>query len=189
MKPYTPTHFGTITQALHWATALLVLIAFIYGPGGSEERIFSSARDLDRHIHETLGLSVLALTTLRILWRPFDRQPEAPHASRWMRTAATAVQAMLYVLLFALPMTAIAGSWLEGHPLTLLGGVEIAPLVGKSHALGATIATIHTWLGDSIMWLAGLHALAALYHHYVLRDEVLASMLPRRLSIWRPRRE
>jgi cytochrome b561 len=104
-----------------------------------------------------------------------------------MRAAAAAAQAMLYVLLFALSMTAIAGSWLEGHSLTLLGGLEIAPLVGKSHDLGATIATAHTWLGDSIMWLAGLHALAALYHHYVLKDEVLASMLPRGLSIWRPR--
>ena len=37
-------------------------------------------------------------------------------------------------------------------------------------------------IGDAILWLAGLHALAALYHHLVLKDGVLASMLPRWIS-------
>jgi cytochrome b561 len=95
-----------------------------------------------------------------------------------MGIAAKAVQASLYVLLIALPVTAIAGAWLEGHPLTLLAGAQVAPLVAKSHDLGASIARLHTWLGDAIMWLAGLHALAALYHHFTLRDGVLVSMLP-----------
>jgi cytochrome b561 len=86
----------------------------------------------------------------------------------------------LYVLLFAVPLTAITGAWLEGHPLTLLGGVAIAPWLAESHASGAQIAEIHTWLGDAILWLAGLHALAALAHHFLLRDGVLLSMLPGR---------
>jgi hypothetical protein len=73
----------------------------------------------------------------------------------------------------------IAGAWLEGHPLTLLGGVEVAPRIGELHDLGATIATIHTWLSDAILWLAGVHAIAALCHHFVLKDRVLLSMLPR----------
>ena len=47
-----------------------------------------------------------------------------------------------------------------------------------SHALGNTFAELHGWLGDAILWLAGLHATAAIYHHQILRDGVLASMLP-----------
>ena len=96
-----------------------------------------------------------------------------------MGVAATAVQVALYALLFAVPLTAIAGAWLEGHPLTLLGGIEIAPRLATSHDAGKTIAELHTWLGDAILWLAGLHALAGLYHHFVVRDGVLVSMLPR----------
>ena len=76
------------------------------------------------------------------------------------------------------PLTAISGAWLEGHPLTLLGGVEVRPLLARSHNLGAWLANLHTWLGDTILWLAGLHALAALFHHFILKDGVLASMLP-----------
>ena len=51
-----------------------------------------------------------------------------------------------------------------------------------SHALGNTFAELHGWLGDAILWLAGLHATAAIYHHKILRDGVLASMLPLRAA-------
>jgi cytochrome b561 len=175
--------YGNVAQAIHWVTAILVLVAFLYGPGGSEERVYSPARDFDRQLHETLGICVFGLVVMRVLWRMVDSQPDPPQVSRWMGIAAKAVQWVLYLLLFALPLTAIAGAWLEGHPLTLLGGVEIAPLLGLSHDVGAKIATLHTWLGDAILWLAGLHALAALYHHFVLKDGVLASMLPRWLPL------
>jgi cytochrome b561 len=175
--------YGGAAQAFHWATAVLVLVAFIFGPGGSEERVYAHARDFDRQVHETLGLCVLALVMLRILWRLVDARPAPAPVSRWMRLAAAAVQAGLYGLLFAVPLTAIAGAWLEGHPLTLLAGVEILPLVAKAHASGAAIATLHTWLGDTLLWFAGLHALASLYHHVLLRDGVLVSMLPRWLPV------
>jgi len=170
--------YGVVAQVFHWVTAILVLVAFIYGPGGSEQRVYSPARDFDRQLHETLGLCVFALVVMRILWRMVDTRPDRPEVPRWMDAAAKTVQSMLYLLCFALPFTAITGAWLEGHPLTLLAGMNIQPLLGTSHDLGATIARIHAWLGDAILWLAGFHALAAIYHHVVLKDGVLASILP-----------
>ena len=178
--------YGIVAQIFHWVTAILVLVAFIYGPGGSEQRVYSPARDFDRQLHETLGLCVFALVVMRILWRMIDTRPNPPEVPRWMDVAAKAVQWTLYLLLFALPFTAIAGAWLEGHPLTLLAGVKVPSLLGISHDLGASIARIHTWLGDAIIWLAGFHALAALYHHLVLKDGVLASILPRWVPLRQP---
>jgi cytochrome b561 len=182
MDQHAPMRYGSVAQAFHWVTAILVLVTFIYGPGGSEQRVYSPARDFDRQLHETLGMCVFALVVLRILWRMVDSRPVSPQVPRWMAVAAKAVQGILYLLLFALPITAVAGAWLEGHPLTLLAGLEIPPLLGRSHDAGAQIATLHTWLGDAILWLAGFHALAALYHHIILKDGVLASMLPQRLK-------
>jgi cytochrome b561 len=95
-----------------------------------------------------------------------------------MGVLAATVQVLLYVLLFALPITAVSGAWLEGHPLTLLGGITVEPLLAQNHSLGETLAELHGWLGDAILWVAGLHALAALYHHWVLGDGVLVSILP-----------
>ena len=175
----TRTRYSTAAQVLHWATAILVLVAFIYGPGGSETRVYSAARDFDRRLHETLGLSVLLLTVIRVAWRALDRQPEPPAVPKWMDAAAKFVQGLLWALLFVVPLTAITGAWLEAHPVTWLGG-DIGPWLPESHATGRKIAELHTWLGDAILWVAGFHALAAIYHHFILHDGVLRSMLPSR---------
>ena len=180
MGSKTITHYSAPTQLLHWLTAILVLVAFVYGPGGSEERVYSAARDFDRQLHETLGLCVLALAVIRMLWRTVDKRPATPPVAPWMQLAAGTVQVALYVLLFAVPLTAISGAWLEGHALTLLGHVTVPPPIAKSHVIGAKLAEVHTWLGDVILWLAGAHAAAALFHHCVFRDGVLRSMLPHR---------
>ena len=92
------------------------------------------------------------------------------------------VQGILMVLLIALPLTAITGAWLEGHPLTLLGGIEIPPALGTAHDLGKTIANIHGWLGDAVIWIAGGHAVAAIYHHFYRKDDILVLMLPHWLT-------
>lgn len=186
MQETARTRYGSLAQIFHWLTAILVLIAFIYGPGGSEQRVYLPGRDFDRQLHETLGLCVFALALLRVLWRLVDKSPDPAQLARWMSLAAKAVQGLLYLLLFALPITAIAGAWLEGHPLTLLAGLEIQPPFGVAHDVGAKLAKIHTWLGDAILWLSGLHALAAIYHHIFLKDGVLASMLPRWLPLRQP---
>lgn len=179
MDQRSVTRFGNVAQVFHWVTAIFVLAAFIYGPGGSEQRVYLPARDFERQLHETLGLCVLALVVLRLLWRMVDTRPDPLPLARWMELSSRAVQGALYLLLFSVPLTAIAGAWLEGHPLTLLGSVQIPSLIGKSHSTGVTIAEIHTWLANAILWLAGFHALAAIYHHVVLKDDVLTSMLPR----------
>src|SRR5689334_24289516 len=100
------THYGPLAQALHWITAIVVLAAFIYGPGGSEQRVYSAARDFDRQLHETLGLAVLLLSAVRLGWRWVDRRPDPPAVSRWMGLASRTVQVVLYVLLFVVPLTA-----------------------------------------------------------------------------------
>ena len=188
MTRESASRYGGVTQALHWMTAVLVVVAFTYGPGGSEQRVYSAARDFDRQLHETLGMCVFALVVLRVLWRMVDTRPEAPPVPAWMGFLATLVQATLYLLLFALPLTAISGAWLEGHSVTLLASIEIPAPFASSHDLGASIASIHTWLGDAILWVAGLHALAVIYHHVVLRDGVLASMLSRWIPLKHPAR-
>jgi cytochrome b561 len=174
--------YGAVAQAFHWVTAVLVLAAFTLGPGGSEEHVYAAAGDADRQLHETLGLCVFALVLLRVLWRMVDERPEPPAVPRWLGTAAKVVQATLYVLLLAVPLSAITGAWLEGHPLTLIDGLRVAPWLPSDHGTGAVIAEIHGWLGDLVLWLAGLHAVAALYHHFFLKDGVLLSMLPRGMA-------
>src|SRR5690242_7289252 len=132
-----PVRYGRVAQGFHWITAVLVVTAYVYGPGGSEQRVYSPARDFDRQLHETLGMCVFALVLMRVLWRMIDIHPDPPQVPRWMGIAAIVTHYALYLLLSSLPLTAISGAWLEGHPLTLLAGVEIAPSFNLHHNAGA----------------------------------------------------
>jgi len=83
MQGRTITRYSTPTQVLHWLTAMLVLLAFIYSPGGSEERVYSAARDFERQLHETLGLCVRVPTTPTVQpYRSLGQLPTSPHSKR-----------------------------------------------------------------------------------------------------------
>lgn len=172
----TESRFGGVAQILHWLTALLVLAAFLVSSGGPPSRVYGDANAANLLLHESLGLAVFVLVAARLLWRSFDRIPDEPAMPRWMALLSRTVHWMLYFLLVAVPATAILGAWFGGHPVTVYGVGAIGPFFAPWDA-GETLAEIHGLLGDIIIWLAGLHASAALYHHFVRRDRVLRAML------------
>jgi len=184
MHRQSTSHYDAPSRAFHWLTAILVTIAFILGPGGFGRLMrqgIDPATRSDIVWHETLGLSVLVLTVLRLLWVAW--RPAAPRIpmAGWMRTTARLVHAALWTLLLALPLSALLALGSESHPLTLLGGVRIdqMPVIANSAiAKLADWGDVHQFLGDAVMWLAGLHAAAAIYHHVFFKDGVLLSMLP-----------
>jgi cytochrome b561 len=155
---------------------MLVLAAYVLSKGDGYS-LYSAAADGLRRIHETLGVLVFIVVVPRLLWRLVGSTPAKRQMPRWMTVAAKLVQFALYVLLVAIPATAVLGTWLEGIPITL-PGFDIAPQITKAHGLGQLIMEIHTTLGNSILWVAGVHVAAALFHHFYLRDEVFRSMIP-----------
>ncbi len=186
MQPTRTPHYDAVSRALHWITAIVVVVAFVLGPehfGREMRQGLDPATRSDIVWHESLGLAVFALTALRLLWlvvRPAAPRFEMP---AWMRAAATLMHVLLWALLLLLPVTAMLALGSEGHPLTLLGGVRVdrLPVIAESAlARLADWGDVHKVLGDAIVWLAGLHAAAAVMHHVALKDGVLLAMLPPR---------
>lgn len=172
--------YSATARMFHWLTVLLVLVAYIMSVGGPETRVYAAVNNLSRGSHELLGISVFALTVVRVCWRAIFPSPKSPEMPAWIEVGARLGQWAIYALLVLVPVTAILGAWLEGHPLTLLVVGNIQPWLPQSPQLGLELGNIHGWLGDALIWLAGLHATAALYHHFWRRDTVLLSMLPGR---------
>lgn len=188
MQQQPKTSYDGISQAFHWLTALLVVTAFILGPehfGRLMKQGIDPASRIDIVWHESLGIVVLVLTVLRLVWVTLRAStPQFPMAP-WMRVTGQLVHMVLWALLLALPVTALLALGSEDIPLTLLGGIRVEPIpLVKASGIGALTdwGDVHKLLGDAIVWLAGLHAAAAIYHHLVLQDGVLKSMLPRRDS-------
>jgi cytochrome b561 len=155
---------------------MLVLAAYVLSIGDGNS-LYSAAADGLRRIHETFGLLAFTVVVVRLLWRLIDGTSAKQPMPGWMAAAAKLVHFALYALLIAIPATAVVGTWLEGIPVTL-PGFDISPQITRAHGLGQLIMEIHTILGSAILWVAGIHAAAALFHHFYLRDEVLQSMVP-----------
>lgn len=170
----TASCYGICYRTLHWSTVILVISAFLLSKGDPYS-LYSGGADAIRRIHETLGVLVLIVIVLQLLWRALNTMPTEQPVSRRMALSAKFVRIGLYAHLIAIPLTAVLGTWLLGLPLTLLG-VDIAPQIAEAHRLGQLMINLHTTLGETILWLSGGHATAALFHHLYLRDNVLKSM-------------
>jgi len=189
--PHAPetTHYDAPSRYLHWNTAVVVVIAFILGPehfGRLMRGGVDPATRNDIVWHESLGVLVFVLTAARLIWLAV--RPAPPHfaMATWMALAAKLVNVALWALLLLLPITALLALGGEGHPLTLLGGLRIDRMPAIADSAVAKLADwgeVHGLLGDTLMWLAAVHAGAAVVHQVALKDGVLAAMLPPRKKI------
>lgn len=182
--PARVPRFDPLSRLLHWLTALIVLAAFILGPEGFGRLMrqhVDPATRADIVWHETLGATIFVLTLVRLLWLAWrPAAPQVPMAPL-MRRASKAVQGLLWLLMILLPLTAVLSLSRDQAPLTLLGDLRLDAipfLAGSALARLADWGDVHGFLGDAILVLAGIHAVAAIYHHFVLKDDVLRTMLP-----------
>ncbi len=169
-------HYDSVTIALHWASALLVALLFLIGK--TIDYAPNGALRIDyRSLHMALGVSLLVVFTARVIWRFAHGGVLPPEGNVWLARAARLVHWILYLLIPITLLLGLANVWVRGDVVFSLfkvpaydpGDKALRELIGGWHALAA----------DAIMIVAGLHAAAGLFHHYVLRDGVLRRMLPR----------
>ena len=178
MNTATNARYGLINIMLHWLT-LLVLIG-VYAcinltdlyPRGSDMRA------LLKSWHFSLGLSVLLLAAVRLFVGAWgDKPPIAPEPPLWQSRLSAAVHVALYGLMIAMPLL----GWLllsaSGEPIHYFGW-QLPGLVAENQVLAERVKDLHETIGSIGYFLIGAHALAALYHHYVLHDNTLLRMLP-----------
>ncbi len=175
MQPLSPQErFSRPAILLHWAIFVLVALAYlaieIRGPKGSASRIFWTAT------HFWAGFSVLILSIVRVAWRSY-RSPPAPEADLpILQLLSKASHLVLYIFIITQPILGILTINLGGHPVNL-PGLGSFTVIGPDHDLAKTVKDIHETLGNVFYWVIGLHALAALWHHFVKRDNTLRRII------------
>jgi cytochrome b561 len=174
----SPEGYGAVAMALHWAVVVLLLCAWLTGQFG-DALPRGPQREAGELTHLFLGLSILALAAARLCWRLADPPPpEESTVGRWSERAARAMQYVMYALLIAVPIAGIAVQFARGHGLPVFGLFEIASPWAADRNFARDVREVHEMLANAFLILAGLHAAAALLHHYLLRDRTLARMLP-----------
>ncbi len=173
----TPRDYDTIARSFHWLTALLV--AMLFGIGLYMTRLdFSEWKVTVYSWHEWTGLTVFVLTGLRLAWRLL-KPPPPPPPSAWVeQIAAHATHAVLYGLMFALPVFGYLGSNAFGFPVKWFGVFDLPNPIGKNEDLGEKLLLVHVGLAYLMAATLAIHVGAALFHHFVRRDPTLGRMLP-----------
>jgi cytochrome b561 len=153
---------------IHWLTVLLVLAAWLTSEGS--RRVVQDPPLL----HFTLGLSVLVLLLPRLILRLMGNAPAATETG-WLAVAAKAGHGLLYLFLIALPMS----GWYTASQLGVSVSffeLQLPAIATPVQGRPGLIAELHENGGTIILYLAGLHALMALWHQFVLRDDTLRRM-------------
>ncbi|CAM5184294.1 Cytochrome b561 OS=Castellaniella defragrans OX=75697 GN=HNR28_000083 PE=3 SV=1 [Castellaniella defragrans] len=167
--------------AMHWLMLAVIAVAYTfieikdYFPKGS------AARTAVQDWHEFFGLTIFGLVILRLaLRRLYSETPDiTPPPPPWQHTLSRIMHLTLYAFLIVMPLL----GWLTlsaKNSLDLPMGLHLMPLIAPDKALARTIQDIHETIGNIGLYLIGLHAAAALFHHYWMRDNTLRRMLPGR---------
>ena len=173
--------YGVVAKAFHWLIFLLIaaqmVIALVMPHIGRNTKPEGLV-----DLHLSVGALIIVVVLARLAWRVTHpvaafSQDVAP----WMQFSAKAVHVLLYIVLIVMPVLGWANASTRGFPVTLFGAVPLPKLLPTHMKNGGLIGDVHTFLAYYVMLpLIGLHIVAALYHHFGLRDGVLRRMLPMR---------
>jgi cytochrome b561 len=178
---YSPNlRYSSLAIALHWLLALMIVGSFSFGLYMTDLP-FSPARIKQYNWHKWAGITILALSGFRLLWRLTHKPPAYPSAmATWQRQAAHLTHALLYCLFFAIPLAGWAYSSAAGFSIVYLGILPLPDFVSPDPELAKTLKLVHKYLAYSLGALVLLHIAAAIKHQWVDRDGLLLRMMPRK---------
>jgi len=169
--------YDAVAIAFHWLMFALIAVAYATVELRDLADKGTVARMVFMEAHKWSGALVLALAVPRLLWRLMRGAPAPEPGPRLGHLASAAVHGLLYVFLFAEPILGIVMSNAGGRLLTVpLLGIELPPVVAPDPVLKDMVADIHETLGKAFYLVIGLHAMAALFHHYMLGDNTMRRM-------------
>mgnify|MGYP003507926535 FL=1 len=172
--------YGLLSIVLHWLMAVGVFGMFALGLWMVELDYYSRWYKQAPDLHKSIGLCLLALMLLRFGWRQLSPRPLplASHTASIQRVSK-AVHLLLYVGLLALMLSGYLISTAEGRGISVFGWFEVPASLTSIPDQEDLAGEVHFWLAWAVVVFAGLHALAALKHHFIDRDATLSRMLGR----------
>lgn len=174
----TTTRWGAVSQLLHW-TIVILLITQVVLAGIADDLPLGMKKLAVLARHKSVGITILFLAIIRLIWRWRNPTPALPGTLKpYERALAHFSHGALYVLLFAMPLSGWAMSSARNFPVSWFSLFQLPDFVPKSQALYEVMHDTHETLAIALAAVVTLHVLAALKHHFFLKDDVLRRMLP-----------
>ena len=178
----TTDRYTPVAIAFHWLLAVAIVGSFGVGLYMSDLAMSPTRLELFNW-HKWAGITILALSALRLLWRLTHRPPADVTMPAWQLRAAHAAHIALYVLFFGVPLAGWAYSSAAGFPVVVYGLIPLPDFVPVDKALAAGLKTLHQVLAFTLAFVVVAHVGAALKHHFLDRDGLLLRMWPRKPTL------
>jgi cytochrome b561 len=179
MRSQSASRYTLTAISLHWLVAILIISAFCLGVTMTNIPGLTPTKLKYFSWHKWVGVTIFGLACLRLLWRLTHTPPAYPNSMpRWQQNAAHSVHGLLYVLIFAIPLSGYFYSLAAGIPVVYLGIVPLPVFIGPDQELKAILKSVHYALNVVLLVMFCLHVLAALKHQFIDRDRTLQRMLP-----------
>ncbi len=171
--------YDKLTILLHWATALIVIFLFASSQIWEQLERGTPLRKGLQSLHISFGITLAAIIIIRLIWRATAGRKLPPaDASTFMHIIAKLAHWALYLLLIMQVTLGFLFRWAQGEPFMFFGLFPVPDIFSVDPLLRRTFGMLHFYTAWTIIILAGLHACAALFHHYILRDDTLKRMMP-----------
>lgn len=173
----TRDNYGMIAILIHWVMAIIIL--GMIGLGWYMSDLPISMQKLTLFgLHKEFGILVLALVTIRLLWRLINVTPTLSNQIPYLqRLAAHIMHFLLYLLMFIIPITGWLMTSAAGLSVSFFDLFLLPDLIQPNKELMITLETVHGWLAYSLLVLIIAHAAAALKHHFIDKDTILRRMI------------
>ncbi len=172
----TTTKYGVISKSFHWLVFLLVTVLIVVG--FFLDDVPDEYKGTVYNIHKLTGVLVFWLMVLRIIWSWCNVKPALPvNMPRWQQVSARVTHYLLYLLVTAMPLVGWIGSS-ASRKAPHIGDLTLTLPVPEDKALSHALFDVHEMIAYMIIALVCVHVAAALYHHYIKKDDILRRMLP-----------
>jgi cytochrome b561 len=172
-----PERYDQMAIAAHWLLAVLILLNLALGLY-MHDLPLSPQRLKLFNWHKWAGITILALSALRLVWRLGHPPPPDLPMPAWQRSAAHAVHWAMYGLFFAVPLAGWGYSSAAGFPVVWFGVLPLPDWAPVDRGWAEALKGTHKAAALTLALLVLLHVAAALKHHVVDRDGLLHRMRP-----------
>ncbi|SJL83397.1 hypothetical protein VPAL9027_01363 [Vibrio palustris] len=169
-------NYNGIARTAHWVSALIIIGMFSVGLWMVDLTYYSTWYHKAPHWHKSVGLLLAFLTIFRIIWKIKTPSPSI-EGTAFEKKAAHSAHHFLYLDLLLIFISGYLISTEDGRPIEVFNWFNV-PGAGQLFKHQADIAgMIHTYAAWALIITATVHALAALKHHFIDKDNTLKKMI------------